>query len=221
MNRTATIRVMIADDHEIYRDGLRFMLKAQANISLVAEAENAEQALAAAKMLKPDVILMDIKMPVKDGIHATRCLKESQPGISVIALSMFNEDYLVAEMLEAGAKGFLLKNVNKKEIIAAINSVSNQVPYYCSSTSAKLAAMIAKSKFHHHDKIDEPFFSSKEIEIIRMICAENTNKQIAEKLFLSRRTVEGHRLKIMDKLKAKSATGIVMYAIRNKIIDPE
>jgi DNA-binding NarL/FixJ family response regulator len=219
MKEKTTIRVMIADGHEIYRDGLRLLLKKQTNITLVAEAENGEQALAAAIIAKPHVILMDIKMPVMDGIYATRRLKESHPDVSVIALSMSNEDYLLAEMMEAGAKSFLLKNADKREIIEAINSVYSGTMYYCRNTSAKLAAMLAKSKFNPFDKTVAPSFTNKEIEIIRLICKEYTNEEIADELFLSRRTVEGHRLKILKKLKVKSATGIVGYAIRNKIID--
>lgn len=217
MNEMIPISVMIVDDHEIYRDGLRLMLKKQPEVELVGEAENGKEALQMAKKLKPEIILMDIVMPVQDGVTTTRQVIEQLPGTSVIALSMFNEDNLVIDMLEAGAKGYLLKNSDKKEILAAILSVHKQVPYYCSSTSTRLASLIAKSKFANYSRIGKFSFSDRELEIIRMICQEYTNKQMAEKLFLSTRTVEGYRLRIQEKVNAKTATGIVIFAIRHGI----
>jgi DNA-binding NarL/FixJ family response regulator len=215
------IKVMIADDHEIYRDGLRMMLARQPGIELVGEAENGREVIDMARDLRPEVILMDIVMPVKDGIFATRQLKEELPEINVIALSMFNEDNLVVDMLDAGAKGYLLKNADKKEIMEAIRSVYKQVPYYCSSTSGKLAKMIAQSRFNPFTKIGKLSFSDKEMEIIKLLCHEHSNKEIAEKLSLSVRTVEGHRLKIFEKVGVKSTTGLVIYAMKNGIFKPE
>jgi DNA-binding NarL/FixJ family response regulator len=221
MKKYLPIRVLIADDHDIYRDGLRLMLRKQQEIELVGEAENGREVTELSQKLKPEVVLMDIVMPVQDGISATRYLQEHNPEISVIALSMFNEDNLVMDMLEAGAKGYLLKNADKKEIVEAIKSVYKQVPYYCRSTSSKLARMIARSKFNPYQQTEKVSFSEKELDIIKMICREMTNKQIGEKLFISGRTVEGYRLKIMEKIGVKSSTGVVIYAIKHGIFKPE
>ena len=205
------------DDHEIYRDGLKLTFRKQQDVELVGEAENGRQAIELCKKLKPDVVLMDIMMPVMDGIAATEYLRINHPEISVIALSMYNDDHLIVDMLEAGAGGFMLKNADKKEIMEAIKSVYKQVPYYCPSTSGKLAQMIAKSRFNPFMKVEKKQFTEKEIEIMKMVCMEMTNKEIGEKLFISPRTVEGHRLRLQEKLKVKSTTGIVIYAIRNGI----
>jgi DNA-binding NarL/FixJ family response regulator len=221
MSNEQAIRVLVADDHEINRDGLRLMLSRQPDVEYVGEAANGAEVIQLITTLKPEIILMDIMMPVKDGIETTRFLEAHHPEVSVIALSMFNEDNLVVDMLEAGAKGYLLKNADKKEILDAILSVFKQVPYYCRSTSAKLVKLIAQSKYNPFAKEGKVQFTPREIEIIKLICEELTNKQIGDKLFLSSRTVEGHRLKIQEKINAKSVTGIVIYAIKQGIYIPK
>lgn len=220
MEESTAIKVMIADDHEIYRDGLRLMLKKQPAVEWLGEAANGKELVEMIKVKKPDVVLLDILMPVKDGIETTRYLHRNYPDINVIALSMFNEENLVVDMLEAGAKGYMLKNADKEEIVEAIQSVCRQVPYYCKSTTSKLAMMIGRSRFNPFYKYDVSIFTPKEIEIIKLVCHEMTNKQIGEKLFISGRTVEGHRLKIQDKINVKSTAGIVIYAIKHGIHKP-
>jgi len=215
MKLTIPIKLVLADDHEIYRDGLKIMLRKQAGIEVVGEAANGKELIALTQRLNPDIILTDIVMPVMDGIEATRQLKRQYPSINIIALSMFDQDNLIIEMLESGAKGYLLKNADKAEIIEAIKSVFRDVPYYCRSTSVKLARMIAHSKFNPYNPAERPSFSDKEVEIIRLICREYTNKEIGQQLFLSARTVEGYRVKILEKMQVKSTAGIVIYAIRN------
>jgi DNA-binding NarL/FixJ family response regulator len=209
------IKLIIADDHEIYRDGLKIMLKKVPDFEVVAEAANGKELLALAQLLKPDVLLVDIMMPLMDGIEATRAITHSCPHSTIIALSMFDQDNLIIDMLEAGAKGYLLKNADKAEIIDAIRSVYRNIPYYCRSTSHKLARMISQSRFNPYAKLQKPVFSDKETEIIRLICQECTNKEIGEKLFLGTRTVEGYRVKILEKMNVKSTAGIVIYAIKN------
>ncbi len=215
MKLTIPIKLVIADDHEIYRDGLKIMLRKQTDIEVIGEAGNGRELVALIEIIKPDIILTDIEMPVLDGIDATRQLRHQYPSINIIALSMFDQDNLIIEMLESGAKGYLLKNADKTEIIDAIKSVYKDVPYYCRSTSVKLARMIGKSKFNPYNTTERPVFSDKEIEIIRLICQEHTNKEIGELLFLSARTVEGYRVKILEKMDVKSTAGIVIYAIKN------
>jgi DNA-binding NarL/FixJ family response regulator len=221
MIKEETIRVLVADDHEIYRDGLRVMLKKQPDIEWVGEAENGQEVIKLVGTLKPHVVLMDIMMPVTDGIAATRALREFFPAVKVIALSMFNDDNLIVDMLEAGAKGYLLKNAEKKEILEAIKSVRQEKPYYCSSTSTRLAQLIGRSKYDPFERELKQQFSDKELEIIRLICKEFSNKEIAERLFISTRTVEGYRLKIQEKIKVRNVTGIVIYAVKHGIFVPE
>lgn len=215
------ISVAIADDHEIFRDGLRLMLAKSDNIQIVGEADNGKDLVSIIEKLKPDVVVTDIKMPVMDGVEATRHIKEHHPQIEVIALSMFDDEELILEMLEAGAIGYLLKNADKTEVIEAIHTAFKSQPYYCKQTSGKLAKLIAFSRYNNQKKQKEAEFSDREKEIIRLICQEYTNKQIGEKLFLSARTVEGYRMKILEKMDVKNIVGIVIEAIRLGIYVPE
>ena len=155
-----------------------------------------------------------------DGIEAAKKISALYPQIGIIGLSMFDEDDLIIDMLEAGAKGYLLKNSDKTEIVEAIAAVYNDNPYYCKNTSRKLTQMIARSKFNpytHKNKIE---FSEREKEIIELICREYTNKEIGEQLFISTRTVEGHRLKILEKMDVKNTVGLVVYAIKHNLYKP-
>lgn len=221
MKESKPIKVMIVDDHDIYRDGLRLIFNRQSKITLVAEAKNGSQAIEMTKTFQPDVILMDILMPVLDGISATRHLQKHFPTAHVIALSMQNEDNLIIDMLEAGAKGFLLKNADKKDIIEAIQSVYLHTPYYCPSTTTKLAQQIARSKYNPNTRSRRRPFTEKEINVMHMICEELTSRQIAKRLYISRRTVEGHRQRILEKLKTKTAIGIVIYCIKEGLFRPK
>jgi DNA-binding NarL/FixJ family response regulator len=217
MKQATPIRILLADDHEIFRDGFKAMLRKQPSIQLVGEAEDGEALIALARQTRADVIVTDIKMPRMDGVAATRYLAREYPHIGIIALSMFDEENLIVEMLEAGARGYLLKNAHKDEIIEAIKTVNNRQTYYCNDTSARLAQMIARSRFSEETKEKKPEFSEKELAVIRYICQEMTNKEMARQMKLSIRTVEGYRDKIQEKMGAKNAAGIVVYAIKNNI----
>lgn len=213
----APINIILADDHEIFRDGFKVMIKKIPFINLIGEASNGNELINVSRELKPDVIITDIKMPELDGIEATKELTKEFPTIGIIALSMFDEENLIVDMLEAGAKGYLLKNAHKEEIISAVNTVFNNETYYCKNTTLKLAQMIAKSNYNPYKKLPITEFSQKETLIIQLICQELSNKDIGEQLNLSKRTVEGYREKILEKIKAKNTAGIVVYAIRHKI----
>jgi DNA-binding NarL/FixJ family response regulator len=217
MKSKTPIKIVLADDHEIFRDGFKVMIKKQPAVQIVGEASNGAELLELSRQLRPDVVVTDIKMPGIDGIAATKKLVEEFPSIGIIALSMFDEEQLIVEMLEAGAKGYLLKNAHKDEIIEAIKTVYNDQTYYCDSTSAKLAQMIARSRFRGQQRIKKIDFSEKEFAVIRYICEEMSNKQIAGELNLSIRTIEGYRDRIQEKIGAKNAAGIVVYAIKNNI----
>ena len=220
MPTVADIKLIIADDHEIFRDGFKLMLSKFPEIKLVGEAANGRELLELIEKENPDVILTDIKMPVMDGIEATKKIAALYPDKGVIGLSMYDDDELIIEMLEAGAKGYLIKNAGKDQIIEAIKTVYNDEPYYCRTTSNKLTQMIAKSRFNPYKKTEKAEFSEREKEIIACICDEMTNKEIGDKLFISVRTVEGHRLKILEKMNVKNTVGLVVYAIKNGIVKP-
>ena len=211
------IRILIADDHEIFRDGFKVMMKKQTEIEIIGEAENGRELLELTAATLPDVVVTDIKMPLMDGIEATKQIKAAHPFIEVVALSMFDEENLVIDMLEAGAKGYLLKNTHKQEVVQAVSAVYKKETYFCKQTSTKLAQMIAKSRFTPFKPVKKPGFNERELEIIRLICQEFSNKEIAHKLNMSIRTVEGYREKILEKIEAKNVAGLVVYAIRNNI----
>lgn len=215
------IKVLIADDHEIFRDGLKLMLGSVDTIDLAGEAANGKELAALVDKMNPDVVVTDIKMPVMDGPQVTKYIMQHHPLVKVIALSMFDDEELILEMLESGATGYLLKNADKSEMIDAIHSVHNNTPYYCKSTSGKLVKLIAYSRANMQKQKKEAEFTEKEKDIIRLICKEYTNKQIGETLFLSTRTVEGYRMKILEKMGAKNIVGIVIEAIRLGIYIPE
>jgi len=212
----ARIQIIIADDHEVYRDGLKSLLEKAPGLQVIGEAANGQELLYLCRQNLPDVILTDIMMPVMDGIAATQKLSSEFPTVRIIALSMFNQDNLILDMLHAGAMGYLIKNAHKSEILEAVQSVYRSIPYYCKSTSMKLARLIGASQYGHKPA-NKPEFTAKEIEIIRMICEEKTSKEIGDHLHLSMRTVEEYRQRLKDKMEVKGTTGIVIYAIKNEL----
>lgn len=208
------IKIVIADDHEIYRDGLKMVLKKEKSFSVIGEAKNGKQLLDVVLKVSPDVIITDIVMPEMDGIAAMKEIVTHKPNACCIALSMFNEETMIVEMLEAGALGYLLKNAEKEEIIEAVKSVSKNQPYYCRTTSAKLINLISKSRFNPYKNRPQLQFSEKELLLIRLICQEKSTTEISKEFFLSDRTIEGYRRKIMSKMGVKGTAGIAVYAIK-------
>lgn len=215
------IRLVIADDHEIFRDGLALMLSKQKNLQLVGQAADGRDLIELLETVQADIVLTDLKMPHIDGVTATRVLLQKYPLLRIIALSMFDEEDLIVEMLEAGAKGYLLKNADKLEILEAIAQVYDDNIFYCKQTSAKLASMIVKSRFNPYKDKERISFTDREREIIRLICLQYTAQQIGEKIFLSKRTVEGHRTRILEKMNVKNTAGVVVFALKHNLIREE
>jgi len=212
------VRLIIADDHEIFRDGLALMLSKQDQYVLVGQAGNGQELIRMVPELRPDIVLTDIKMPYLDGIAASRLLLRQLPDLKIIALSMFDEENLIVEMLEAGARGYLLKNADKKEILEGIACVQEGNIFYCKHTSAHLASLIVRSKFDPLKKHPGALFTDREKEIIRLICRQNTAQEIGDQLFLSKRTVEGYRTRILEKMEAKNTAGVVVFALKHNLI---
>jgi len=215
------ISLVIADDHEIFRDGLALMLSKQDTVKLVGQAGDGLELMRMVEETRPDMVLTDIKMPRMDGIAAARQLLQLYPGLKIIALSMFEEEDLIVEMLEAGARGYLLKNADKKEILDAIVTVQEGNIFYCKHTTARLASLIVKSKFDQQKKSPGALFTDREREIVRLICRQHTAQEIGEMLFLSKRTVEGYRTRILEKMDVKNTAGVVIFALKHSIIREE
>ncbi len=216
----APVRIIFADDHELFRDGFQSLIRKQVGFELLAEAANGEQLVALTEKYLPDVVLTDIKMPLMDGVQATKLIAERFQQVAIIALSMFNDDKLIIEMLEAGAKGYLLKNAHKEEIIDAINTVAKHKTYYCSATGVKLANLVANNQFNPDSPVYKEKFTDKEKEVMCLICQQYSNKEISETLHLSTRTIEGYRERILEKTDSRNTAGIVVYAIKNDIYKP-
>ena len=218
---TYVIRVLFADDHEIFRWGMNTLFKTFPNIELVGEAKNGKELIELAEKLQPDVIVTDIVMPLINGIEATRIITKNSPNINVLALSMLDEEDTIVEFLEAGGKGYLIKNADKEELADAIKTVCQSMPYYCKHTSTVLAKMIARSKFNTFKTETTSNFTEREREVIRMTCEGYSTKEIADRLFLSVRSIEGIRMRILEKMEVKNTAGLVIYAIRHGIYDPD
>lgn len=216
----APIKIILADDHEIFRDGFHCLLKNQPDIMLLAEAADGQQLVNLTAKHLPDVVLTDIVMPGMDGIQAARIITAKYPQVAIIALSMSNEDKLVLEMLDAGAQGYLLKSAHKTEIINAINTVSENNPYFCNDTQHKLSTLIAHRGLNQDNTNKKNTFTAKEKEIICLICRQFSNKEISTALHLGVRTIEGYRERILKKTKARNTAGIVVYAISHNIYTP-
>jgi DNA-binding NarL/FixJ family response regulator len=214
------LKIVIADDQEIFLGGLRLLLQESREIEIVGEAANGIQLIYLVKELAPQVVVTDIEMPEMGGVEATRKLKALYPQLGIIALTAHLEDWLVVDMLTAGARGYLLKHSTKEELLTGIKAVEAGGFYFCNATSLKLAKMIANSSvnvFHEHE---EEKFNSNELDIIKLICDQFSSKQIATELNLSPKTIENYRIKIFEKTGAKNVTGVVVYAIKHGLYKP-
>jgi len=214
------IQVVIADDHKIIRVGLRGLLEREKDIEVTGEAENGNDLLALLKNTQPDVILMDIDMGTTSGIDATREVKKLFPAIHVLGLTMHEEQDYIVNMLEAGASGYLLKNAGREELLAAIHTVNKGDSYFSQKVSATLLQAITKQKETptaqaHYQNVP---LSDREIEVLKLIAEEHSNGEIAEKLFISIRTVDTHRRNLLDKLNVKNTAGLVKYALDKGIL---
>jgi DNA-binding NarL/FixJ family response regulator len=208
------IRILLADDHSVVRQGFSAILRAQADMDVIAEATNGREAVEKARELQPDVIVMDVAMPELNGIEATRRIQEEAPRSRVLALSMHKDAVYVREILRAGARGYLLKDSIDVDFISAVRAVARGDGYISPAVSE---AVLSDYRKHVTNPID--LLSSREREVLQMIAEGLINKEIATKLNLSVYTVEAHRGRLMEKLNLHSTSELVRFAIRNGLID--
>ncbi|MBU3926592.1 MAG: response regulator transcription factor [Bacteroidetes bacterium] len=210
------IKILIADDHQLFREGLMTLLSSALNIEIVAQAENGKQTIEKAKILSPDIILMDIGMPIINGIEATGILQTEAPKIKVIALTMHSEKHFIKGMLEAGAYGYLFKNCAYDELIDAINTVYAGKKYLSDDiTEFIIHDYIGKPK---NKQEDDPQLSAREMEILKLIADGKTSREISELLFVSIKTIGTHKQNILNKLNMNSTADLVKYAIKKGLI---
>lgn len=213
------IKVLIADDHKIIRVGLRGILEREADIEVIGEAEDGNQVLDILTRTITEVVLMDIDMGRTSGIETTQKVKASYPDVHILALTMHEEQDHIIKMLEAGANGYLLKNTGREELLAAIHAVIKGDSYFSNTVSATLLKALTNLKGKPSIKSNNNTpLSDREIEVLRLIAQEYSNGEIAEKLFISIRTVDTHRRNILEKLQVKNTAGLVKYAIEKAFI---
>jgi DNA-binding NarL/FixJ family response regulator len=209
------IRIIIADDHQLFRNGLKILLDSYPDFEVVGEASNGEEFLKLLKSVKADIALMDINMPEMDGVEATRKGVKMSPDINIIALSMYGEEEYYYKMVDAGAKGFLLKDSDISEVRDAILTVVKGGSYF---SQELLYHVIQKIKHREHES-KSANLSKREKEILFKICEGLSNQEIAETLFISKRTVDKHRANLLGKTNSKNTASLILFAIRNKLIE--
>jgi DNA-binding NarL/FixJ family response regulator len=209
------IRVLICDDHEMVREGLQVILKKIPELEVVGEASGGQTLLTATRRLLPDVILTDVRMPDMSGVEATRLIKQQWPHIGIIALSSFDEESLILDMLNAGAKGYLLKNASKQELTEAVQAAYRDEPYYCRHTNQKLSSLLVRGHLQEGRSHIRNLFTERERQVIELICEGLSSKEIAARLELKTRTVERYRDAIMSKMEVRNAAAVVRFAVEN------
>lgn len=212
-----TIRVLIADDHGLIRAGLRAMLEDEATIEVVGEASTGQDVLHLASMLSPDLILLDIGLPDIDGIEATRRLKKMLPQIPVLILTVYEDETLLHEAIKAGAAGYVIKRAADDDLMAAIQAVSRGEMYIHPAVTRLLVKDLFPAADPKKSALDT--LTARELEVMRYIIKGFTNRQIAETLFISVRTVEGHRASLFGKLDLKNRLELVEFAEKNDMLD--
>lgn len=205
------IRIMLVDDHAVVRSGLGAFLTVHPDLELVGEAENGEQAVIRANLLKPDVILMDLMMPVMDGVAATRAIKQQNPGIQIVALTSFQEDELVQNALKAGAVGYLMKNVSARELAAAIHAARQG--------KMTLSPEAAQALVHANQQAEETqTLTEREREVLKLMVEGLNNAEIAERLVVSLSTVKYHISNILMKLGVDNRVAAVTMALQRRLV---
>ncbi len=209
------IKLLIVDDHKVVRAGIRLLFQTDNEVNVVGETEDGEKAIELVKKLHPDVVITDVSMPNMSGIQLTKKLKEEHPNVKVLIISMHNDDDYIIDALEAGAMGYITKDSNDDEIINAVHSISNDKMYYGSSISDVFAKKILKQN-KSANEIEK--LTERELEVLELIVLGMSNKEIANKLFVSKRTIDNHRTNCMRKIGANNTADIVRIAYQNNLV---
>jgi DNA-binding NarL/FixJ family response regulator len=214
------IKILLADDHQMFLDGLCALLSQIAYVEIVATANNGAQLLDELKTIQGDLVIVDLHMPVLDGLEATKIIRELYPSLKVLGLTMDNELETIQAMLEAGASGYILKNTGKAELESALLQVMKGENYLSHSISTQLAQSIfLKKKAVAEETSELDLLTEREIEILKMVALENSNAEIAEKLYISPKTVETHRKNLMKKIGVRNSLGIYKFALKHNLIN--
>lgn len=216
------INIVIADDEQLFRSGIRFILEREPNFNISFEAENGKSLLDFLRTTKefPDIILMDLNMPEMNGVEATKIIHKTHPNIKVVVLTSYNSKSFITNMIDVGASSYLVKNTSPKMVVHTINEVHKKGFYYDEKVLSIINEnIISSSGKRIKNDLEQNLLSKREIDVLELICAQKTTVEIADKLFISPRTVEGHRNNLLLKTKSKNVAGLVIYGIQKKLIE--
>ena len=213
------IKIAIADDYKIFREGLKVSLGQDDKMQVIFEAENGEELITTMETKKPDIIIMDLKMPIMDGMEATQIIRKKYSDVKVLVVSMYEDDKFIIHLMEIGANGYLLKNAEPDEIRKAIYAVSENGYYFNDLVNkALLKKLVLKNNFKpsFNENVE---LTERELQVLKLICAEKTAAEIGKEIFLSPRSVEGIRQRLIEKIGVRNTAGIVMFAVKNGLAD--
>ena len=216
------IQIVIADDEELFRSGIAFLLNREPNFNVLFQAENGQKLVdyLATTEVFPDIILMDLKMPVLNGVETTKIVHKKHPDIKIIALTSYSGKSFITNMINVGASSYLLKNTSPKDVVKTINEVHHKGFYYDNEVMKTIHENLLSSNGKKiRSDLDKKLLSKREVEVLELICKQCTTSEIAEKLFLSPRTVDGHRNNLLLKTDSKNVAGLVIYGIQKKLIE--
>jgi DNA-binding NarL/FixJ family response regulator len=221
MSITTVIKIAIADDHKIFRDGIKMALSTKENLKMVWEAEDGKDLIHKMSIKKPDVLLMDIRMPEIDGINAIETLRKQYDDIKIIVLTMYDDQQMISKMMEMGANAYLTKTTDPDEIYEAILTCMNDDFYFNQLVNnAVMGKLMQKKNVRHHYGPATPInFSEKELKILQLLAEDKTTEEISKIIFLSPRTIETIRQAMKNKVGAKTIGGLITYGMRNRIIE--
>lgn len=216
------INIVIADDEQLFRSGIRFILEREPNFNVSFETKNGKKLLDFLRTTKefPDIILMDLNMPEMNGVEATKIIHKTHPNIKIVVLTSYNSKSFITNMIDVGASSYLVKNTSPKMVVHTINEVHKKGFYYDEKVLSIINEnIISSSGKRIKNDLEQKLLSKREIDVLELICAQKTTAEIADKLFISPRTVEGHRNNLLLKTKSKNVAGLVIYGIQKKLIE--
>lgn len=215
------IKIILADDEVLFRKGISFLLEREENFEIIFEVSNGKELVSFLResTIHPDIIMMDLKMPLLNGVEATRIIMEEFPEVKIIALTSYDSKSFIANMINIGAASYLVKNTTPSVMIKTINEVYQKGVYYNDQVLKIIQEGIATNLTRQNkSQFDEDYLTNREKEVLVLICKQMNTHEIADKLFISPRTVEGHRNNLLLKTESKNVAGLVVYAIQNKMI---
>jgi DNA-binding NarL/FixJ family response regulator len=213
------IKIILVDDEILFRKGISFLLEREKNVEIIFEASNGNELISFLQLNNnhPDIIMMDLKMPIINGVEATKIIRKDFPEIKIIALTSYDSKSFVANMIDVGAVSYLIKNATPQDLLTTINEVAVKGFYYTDYIMEIIREDVLTNK-KVKSNFDSNFLTKREIEVLKLICFQKSTVEIAEQLFISPRTVEGHRNNLLLKTESRNIAGLVVYAVQNEII---